>query len=303
MPARPVNIQQEQNEAQADPTDLQPTGRRPVGREPACLSSLPRATARGSRPARFRPGADRRASPRSPCWPRAPAPPWSGWFRPNARAPDPGTFVGKGKADEIGTTGPTRWKPTSSSSITTSPPPAAQPRTQVQCRVVDRSADPRHLRPAGRATKASCRSSSPSSSTCPPASVRAGPTSNARRRHRPARPRREAARNRPPSAGRAGQAAQVQAGHAGAPARRCGAGPGAPRRADHLAGRLYQRRQVDAVQRADQGRRLRRRPALRPSTPPRGSFRRGEAGNVVLSDTVGFIRDLPHSLVALSCAP
>ena len=64
----------------------------------------------------------------------------------------------------------------------------------------------------------------------------------------------------------------------------------------HLAGRLHQRRQVDAVQRAGQGRGLRRRPAVRdarhhdaPALPAEASAR-----TVSLSDTVGFIRDLPH---------
>jgi GTP-binding protein HflX len=35
-----------------------------------------------------------------------------------------------------------------------------------------------------------------------------------------------------------------------------------------------------------------------PSTPPRGGYHRGAGPIVVLSDTVGFIRDLPHALVA-----
>ena len=70
-----------------------------------------------------------------------------------------------------------------------------------------------------------------------------------------------------------------------------------PRR---LAGRLHQRRQVDAVQRADR---------RRASTPPTSCSRRSTrplrrarrsraAARCVLADTVGFIRDLPHDLVA-----
>ena len=66
-----------------------------------------------------------------------------------------------------------------------------------------------------------------------------------------------------------------------------------------LARRLHQRRQVDAVQRAGQGRGLCRRPAVRdarhddaPALPARG-WRAASS----LSDTVGFIRDLPHKLI------
>ena len=69
----------------------------------------------------------------------------------------------------------------------------------------------------------------------------------------------------------------------------------AARRAVGLAGRLHQRRQVDAVQRARHRPRPTRPTSCSPrSIPPRGAYGYPEAGNVVLSDTVGFIRDLPH---------
>ena len=73
----------------------------------------------------------------------------------------------------------------------------------------------------------------------------------------------------------------------------------APSRADGRAGRLHQRRQVDAVQSADRARRR---------TPPTSCSRRSTrrcavlrvaAGlDIALADTVGFVRDLPHELVA-----
>ena len=84
--------------------------------------------------------------------------------------------------------------------------------------------------------------------------------------------------------------------HAAAPAARDaaegGAGGGRP-------GRLHQCRQIDPVQRADQGAGLRRRPPLchaRPDAAPPRACRTGTV--VILSDTVGFVADLPTSLVA-----
>ena len=85
---------------------------------------------------------------------------------------------------------------------------------------------------------------------------------------------------------------QAAAQHAAPRAR---AQPDLPR----LAGRLHQRRQVDALQRPGQGRGLCRRPAVRDPrhhhapAAPRATIERG----VALSDTVGFIRDLPHTLI------
>ena len=68
---------------------------------------------------------------------------------------------------------------------------------------------------------------------------------------------------------------------------------------DRCAGRLHQRRKVDAVQPAD--RRRRRRP--RTCCSPRSTRRCGRsscraAARIILSDTVGFISELPHQLVA-----
>ena len=71
------------------------------------------------------------------------------------------------------------------------------------------------------------------------------------------------------------------------------------RGADGRAGRVHERGQVDAVQPAD---RL-ARPTPRTSSSPRSTRRCAastcpDAGTIVLSDTVGFIRELPHDLVA-----
>ena len=68
---------------------------------------------------------------------------------------------------------------------------------------------------------------------------------------------------------------------------------------DRRAGRLHERRQVDAVQPADRRRHPRQGHALchaRSDAPPRASCR--TARRSILSDTVGFISDLPTMLVA-----
>ena len=66
-----------------------------------------------------------------------------------------------------------------------------------------------------------------------------------------------------------------------------------------LAGRLHQCRQVDALQCARQRRGVRRRPAVRHARhdDAPAPFRPSSRARVALSDTVGFIRDLPHTLI------
>ena len=77
--------------------------------------------------------------------------------------------------------------------------------------------------------------------------------------------------------------------------------PGAQTRAvsDRCAGRLHQCRQVDAVQPADRRRGAGQGHAVRDA---RSDHARAEAarraGAIILSDTVGFIADLPTQLVA-----
>ena len=71
------------------------------------------------------------------------------------------------------------------------------------------------------------------------------------------------------------------------------------RAADDRAGGLHQRRQELAVQRAHPRRGAGRGPAVRHAGPARPAGRTcGEGVTAVLTDTVGFIRKLPHHLVA-----
>jgi GTP-binding protein HflX len=81
---------------------------------------------------------------------------------------------------------------------------------------------------------------------------------------------------------------------------RAHAGPHPPpaRGAHRGARRLHQRRQVDALQPADRRQHLRGRSAVRDARHDAAPHPRPGASSIVLSDTVGFIRDLPHDLVA-----
>ena len=134
----------------------------------------------------------------------------------------------------------------------------AQPReARSRCRVVDRTglildifaqrARSARRQAAGRAGAARAHGHAPGARLDPPGAPA--------RRHRPARPGRDAARDRPP-AGRPSAIKQLQERlekverQRDADARHARAQRGADRR----AGRLHQRRQVDAVQRADRRR-------------------------------------------------
>ena len=130
--------------------------------------------------------------------------------------------------------------------------------------------DPRHLR-AARAQRRRQAAGRARAGQAPAhaAGRRLDPPRAPEGRHRPARPRREAARDRPPAARRARQGAEGAARARRAPAR--DAGPhAAPRgRAHRGARRLHQRRQVDAVQPAD-----RRQAPTPPTSCSRRSTRR-----------------------------
>jgi len=65
-----------------------------------------------------------------------------------------------------------------------------------------------------------------------------------------------------------------------------------------LARRLHQRGQVDAIQHTDSRGGACRGSALRNARYDHAQVVPARAGNVAISDTVGFIRDLPHALVA-----
>ena len=67
---------------------------------------------------------------------------------------------------------------------------------------------------------------------------------------------------------------------------------------DRRARRLHECRQVDAVQPADCRRRLRREPSVRNARSDGSRVRLPHGETAILSDTVGFISDLPTMLVA-----
>ena len=90
-----------------------------------------------------------------------------------------------------------------------------------------------------------------------------------------------------------GRAREGQA-HAQAPSRQ----PQARAVSDRGAGRLHQCRQVDAVQSPDAGQRALRRHAVCHARPDVARGRAADGLRVILSDTVGFISDLPTMLVA-----
>ena len=69
-------------------------------------------------------------------------------------------------------------------------------------------------------------------------------------------------------------------------------------RSDRRARRLHQRRQIDAVQFADGLRYLRGGSAVRHIGSDGRQVKLSGIGEVVLADTVGFVRALPHELVA-----
>jgi hypothetical protein len=156
--------------------------------------------------------------------------------------------------------------PTSPSSTTNLS--AAQQRNlekELGCRVVDRASlildifAQRAKQPRGQAAGRTGAVAAPGH----PAGARLDPPRAAKGRHRPARPGRDPAGDRPAPARQAGQGAEGSPQAARAPARRAAPREDPARHAGGLAGRLYQCRQVDPVQRPDQGRGLCRRPAVR----------------------------------------
>ena len=215
-------------------------------------------------------------------------------------APDPATYLGRGKAEELLDAVPggrrrhrrLRRRPLAR--------PAAQPGEDPR---PDghrpHRGDPRHLRPE----RPHPRGPGPGGAgPAPlPAAPAAGPGPRAQpagRRDRHPGPGRDPARGRPPAAA----AADDPAGGRPASARPHppGPAPGPPARspAHRVAGRVHQRRQVDAAEPAVRRRRPRREPALlhaRPADPPVRPAR--AARRCSLTDTVGFVRKLPHQVV------
>ena len=148
-------------------------------------------------------------------------------------------------------------------------PPGAQPGGGDRAsggRPHDR--DPRHLRLAREQRRGQAAGRARAARVQPRADARPVDAPRAtRRRHRHARPRRDADRDRPPAG------ARPDRGAAPAPGARQGHARGAARRArargaaDDRAGRLHERRQVDAAQRADRLGSRRARPTVPHARP------------------------------------
>ena len=167
--------------------------------------------------------------------------------------PDPAYFAGSGKVDEIDA----RRRETARRPRDLRPRAlrraAAQPRGEARVpRRRPREPHPRHLRAArtqrggqaaGRARAARASFDAPRRRLDPPRAAEG--------RHRLARPGRNAARDRPPPDRPARQGAARAHRARGAQPRRAKPHPPARRGAHGRARRLYQRRQVDAVQPAD----------------------------------------------------
>ena len=179
--------------------------------------------------------------------------------------PDPALFAGSGKVDEVARacaeTGATLVIFNHELS------PAQQrnlERRLEQPRGRPHHADPRHLRPArAHARGQAAGRTGPARAPRDAPGARLDPPRAPEGRHRPARSGRDAARDRPPADREAGQGAEGAAREARPAAHGAAPRAHARRGALGLARRLHQRRQVDAVQRADPRRGVRRRPAVR----------------------------------------
>ena len=236
-------------------------------RPPAAIARCSSPSTSAARDRDERLGRDRRARRRRP------ARSSSATIGGRRTRPDAALFAGSGKVEEIAALrtrdrrGPRHLRPRAVRRA------AAQPRAaRSNAASVDRTEpDPRHLRAAraqrrgqaaGRARAARAPVHAPRRRLDPPRAPEG--------RHRPARPGRDAARDRPPADRRARQAAE------GPPARasRCSRATQSrtrarAARAHRRARRLHQRRQVDAVQPAD-----RRDVRTRPTSCSRRSTRR-----------------------------
>ena len=160
------------------------------------------------------------------------------------------------------------------------------------------AADPRHLRPARAQRRGQAPGRARAAGVQPAADARhvAAPRA-ARRRRRDARPRRVAARDRPPARAPAGLPAQGAAERARQAARDAPQGAAALRDADDRACRLHERRQVDAPERAHRAPRRRVNDRLFETLDPTTRWFEHDGRRYLVTDTVGFIRRLPHQLV------
>ena len=218
---------------------------------------------------------------------------------PKARA---GTLFGKGKVEELTARIAEREVGLVVIDGAAVAGAAAQPREGVEGQGPrPDGADPRDLRrpgadPRGRAAGRARASQLPEIAA---GAVLDPPGAAARRLRLPRRPRRDADRGRPPGARRADPADQAGARQGGADPRPAPPGAAAHREPGGGAGRLHQRRQVDALQPPDRRRACWPRTCSSPpSTRPCAPSRCPDGRRAILSDTVGFISDLPHQLVA-----
>jgi len=160
----------------------------------------------------------------------------------------------------------------------------------------------RHLRAArAERRRTSCRSSSPISSTC----CRAWCRPTLRSRASWAVESAAAAPARPSSRSTAGvwrdRINRARAPHRSSSARtaRPAAAPATARSCPVISNRrLHQRRQVDAVNALTEATCSPKTSCSPPSTPPAGACAFPAEHEVIITDTVGFIRDLPKDLVA-----
>ena len=229
-------------------------------------SSRQRPQRRTSQPERGRAGASARASARSasrrcprartsPSWASCCAPPASrssGEMVQRREQPHPNTYLGPGKVAEAKAAAAACDANVIACDDELTRAPGAQPRGGARAaggRPHDR--DPRHLRLARRQRRGQAAGRAGPARVQPRAHARAvEPPRAPRRRHRHEGPGGDADRDRPPAGARpdrgAAPAPRAREGHARRAARRARA-RGA---ADDRAGRLHQRRQVDAAERA-----------------------------------------------------
>ena len=178
---------------------------------------------------------------------------------------------------------------------------ATQPREAVRGRRRrSRRADPRHLRPArdepgGRGAGRARAAALP---VAAPARPRARSSASRVRASAPGVRVRRSSRSTAGACCAACRSSNATSSDLGRDARDAAQGAQAPRRPARRARRLHERGQVDAAQPAHgRGRARARTSCSRRSIPRRAGCGCPAARRVVLSDTVGFVRRLPHQLV------
>ena len=185
------------------------------------------------------------------------------------RAPDPRTYLGKGRFNELGP----RMAESAAESLDrrrrSRSEPAATPRGRPQAsRRRPDAADPRHLCAARKDGRGQAPGRARAARVQPAADARLVAAPGApRRRHRHAGPGRVAARDRPAPRPAPDRAREGEAALARAPARDPAGRQTARRDSSGRARRLYERRQVDAAERAHGCRRVGERPPVRDAGP------------------------------------